>query len=206
MSDDLLLQFGRRLRLGLVGGGKDSVIGQTHLVAMRVDGFYDLVAGAMSVEPDVAKASARAELIAEDRIYTDFRQMAAREAAREDGIDVVVIATPPQLHFQVASAFIERGIDVICEKPLSRDLDEAVRLHDLVTRHDRLFCFTHCYTGYPMVRQARAMVAAGELGKIRLIEGELCAGDPGVSVEPEDPAKRHWRFRSSSMGKPRRPI
>jgi predicted dehydrogenase len=82
-----------------------------------------------------------------------------------------------------------------------RDLAEAVQLHHLIAKHDRLFCLTHCYTGYPMVRQARAMVASGALGRIRLIEGELCAGDPGVSVEPEDPAKRHWRFRASSMGK-----
>jgi predicted dehydrogenase len=201
MSLDLLSEFGRRVRVGLVGGGKDSVIGRTHLVAMRVDGFYDVVAGAMSIDPEVARASARAELIAADRIYTDFRVMAEREAAREDGIDVVVIATPPQLHFAVASAFMEHGIDVICEKPLCRDLDEAERLQDLVKRHDRLFCLTHCYTGYPMVREARAMVAAGALGKIRLIEGELCAGDPGVSVEPENPAERHWRFRASSMGK-----
>lgn len=201
MSEDLLPQFGRRLRLGLVGGGRDSVIGRTHLVAMRVDGFYDLVAGAMSVDPGIALLSGRAELIAEDRIYTDYREMAEREAARQDGIDAVVIATPPQLHFPVAEAFLARGIDVICEKPLCRDFTEAVRLRDLVAQHDRLLCLTHCYTGYPMVRHARAMVASGALGRIRLIEGELCAGDPGVSVEPDDPAKRHWRFRASSMGK-----
>lgn len=201
MSDDLLRSFGRRLRLGLVGGGRDSVIGRTHLIAMRVDGLYELVAGAMSVDPEIAVASARAELIAADRAYTDYRDMAAKEAAREDGIDAVVIATPPQLHFPVAAEFLSRGIDVICEKPLCRDLAEAIGLRDLVRKHDRLFCLTHCYTGYPMVRQARAMVASGALGRIRLIEGELCAGDPGVSTEPEDPAKRHWRFRASSMGK-----
>ena len=201
MTDDILARFGRRLRLGLVGGGQDSVIGRTHLVAMRVDGMYELVAGAMSVDPDIARASARAELIAEDRTYLDYREMAEREAAREDGIDAVVIATPPQLHLPVAAAFLERGIDVICEKPLCRDLDEALRLRDLVERHDQLFCLTHCYTGYPVVRHARAMVAAGELGRIRLIEGELCAGVPGLAIEPDDPAERHWRFRQGSMGK-----
>lgn len=201
MSDDLLRSFGRRLRLGLVGGGRDSVIGRTHLVALRADGFYDLVAGAMSVDPEIARSSARAELMAEDRIYTDYRDMAEKEAARADGIDAVVIATPPQLHFPVAAEFLSRGIDVICEKPLCRDHAEALRLRELVRKHERLFCLTHCYTGYPMVRQARAMVAAGALGRIRLIEGELCAGDPGVSTEPADPAKRHWRFRAASMGK-----
>jgi len=201
MNEDLLFKFGRRIRLGLVGGGQDSVIGRTHLVAMRVDGLCDLVAGCMSIDPEVAKASGHAELLDEDRIYTDFREMAEKEAARQDGIDSVVIATPPQLHYEVASAFLARGIDVICEKPLCRDFEEALRLRDLVTQHGRLFCLTHCYTGYPMVRQARAMVADGLLGKIRLIEGELCAGDPGVSVEPEDPSKRHWRFKAASMGK-----
>ncbi len=201
MSDDLLQKFGRRIRLGLVGGGRDSVIGRTHLVAMRVDGLYDLVAGAMSIDPAIAKASGRSELLADDRIYTDYREMAEKEAARDDGIDAVVVATPPQLHFDVAGAFLSRGIDVICEKPLCRDFDEAVRLRELVVQHQRLFCLTHCYTGYPMVREARAMVAAGRLGQIRLIESELCAGDKGVSVEPDDPAKRHWRFKAASMGK-----
>ena len=201
MSDDLLRSFGRRLRLGLVGGGRDSVIGRTHLVALRADGFYDLVAGAMSVDPEIARSSARAELMAEDRIYTDYRDMAQKEAARADGIDAVVIAAPPQLHFPVAAEFLSRGIDVVCEKPLCRDYAEALRLKELIRKHERLFCLTHCYTGYPMVRQARAMVAAGALGRIRLIEGELCAGDPGVSTEPDDPAKRHWRFRAASMGK-----
>jgi predicted dehydrogenase len=198
---DLLARFGRRLRIGLVGGGRDSVIGRTHLTAMRADGWYELAAGAMSIDPEVARASARAELLPESRTYTDYREMAEREAARKDGIDVVVIATPPQLHFDVARTFLERGIDVICEKPLCRDLDEALRLSEIIRKHERLFCLTHCYTGYPLVRHAREMVASGELGRIRLIEGELCAGDPGVSVEPIDPAKRHWRFRASSMGK-----
>jgi predicted dehydrogenase len=197
MSTDLLSQFGRRVRVGLVGGGKDSVIGRTHLVAMRADGFYDVVAGAMSADPEIAKASARAELINEDRIYTDFRVMAEREATRDDRIDAVVIATPPQLHFEVARAFMEKGIDVICEKPLTRDLAEAQRLNDLVKQHDRLFLLTHCYTGYPMVREARAMVASGALGKIQCIEGELCAG---FVADPQNP-DRHWRFRESSMGK-----
>lgn len=197
MSLDLLSKFGRRVRVGLVGGGRDSVIGRTHLVALRTDGLYDVVAGAMSVDPEVAKASAHAELISEDRIYTDFRDMAEREAAREDRIDAVVIATPPQLHFEVAKIFMEKGIDVVCEKPLSRDLSEAQHLNVLVKEHDRLFMLTHCYTGYPMVREARAMVASGALGKIQCIEGELCAG---FVTDPQSP-DRHWRFREASMGK-----
>lgn len=200
MARELLERFGRRLRIGMVGGGRDSVIGGTHLLAMRADGLYELVAGAMSVDPEVAVQSARAELIPEDRIYLDYREMAKCEAARPDRIDAVVVATPPQLHFPVARVFLENGIDVICEKPLCRDYEEALELRDVVARHGRLFCLTHCYTGYPIVRHARAMVAAGELGEIRLVEGELCAGDQGVAAEPEDPATRHWRFRKDSMG------
>lgn len=179
----------------------DSVIGRTHLVAMRVDGFYDLVAGAMSIDPVIARESGRAALLDEDRIYSDYREMAAAEAGRPDGIDVVAIATPPQLHFDVASAFLKKGIDVICEKPITANLAQARDLAVIQREQDRLFCLTHCYTGYPMVREARSLIASGELGPVRLVEAELCAGDPGVSVEPADPSKRHWRFREASMGK-----
>jgi predicted dehydrogenase len=190
----------RRIRLGMVGGGADSVIGETHRLAFRLDGLYELVAGAMSIDPQIAVASARAELIDPDRTYTDFNAMAEREAQRADGIDAVVIATPPQTHFDIATAFIERGIHVICEKPMTRTLTEARRLVDAVDAHDRRFALTHCYTGYPLVRQARAMVRAGELGRITLIEAEFASGDPGVALEPVDPAERHWRFRPESMG------
>jgi predicted dehydrogenase len=197
---DLLPNFGRRVRIGLVGGGADSVIGRTHLMAMRVDGYYELTAGVMSIDPAVAAASARREFIAPDRIYTNYREMAEREARRPDGIDVVAIATPPQTHRDIAETFLRYGIDVICEKPLTRNLDEARSLASAVEETGRLFCLTHCYTGYPMVRQAQAMVRSGLLGKIRLIEGELSAGDPGVAREPANPALRHWRFRRDSMG------
>jgi predicted dehydrogenase len=198
---DLLRQFGRRVRLGMVGGGADSVIGLTHLVAMRADGFCELVAGAMSVDPKIAVSSAQNELLAEDRIYTDFQEMAAKESKRADGIDAVVIATPPQLHYSVAKAFLEHGIHVVCEKPMTKTVEEAWELAALVEKTGKLFCLTHCYTGYPMVRQARQMIRSGTIGKVRLIEAELSAGDSGVMNDPRDPSRRHWRFRASSMGK-----
>jgi len=196
----LISDFQRRLRLGMVGGGSDSVIGRTHLIAARADGFYDLVAGALSIDPEVARASARAELITPERAYTDYRVMAEREADRSDGIDVVTIATPPQLHLPVAREFLSRGIHVICEKPFTKDLHEAHELRKLASESGRLLCLTHCYTGYPMVRQAKALIREGAIGRVRLIEAELSAGDPGVVAEPKDPTKRHWRFRKSSMG------
>lgn len=200
LANDLLPEFRRRLRIGLVGGGTDSVIGRTHLMAMRVDGVYELVAGAMSIVPDVAAQSAARELIAADRSYTDYREMAEREARREDGIDVVAIATPPQTHRVIAETFLSHGIDVICEKPLTRDLVEARALGATVARTGRSFCLTHCYTGYPMVREARDAVRRGLIGRVRLVESELSAGDPGVARESPDPSKRHWRFRRQSMG------
>ena len=184
----------------MVGGGSDSVIGRTHLIAARVDGFYELAAGALSVDPEIARASARAELIAEDRAYTDYRIMAEREASRSDGIDVVTIATPPQLRLPVAREFLRRGIHVICEKPFTKDLQEAHELRKLASESGRLLCLTHCYTGYPMVREARALIREGAIGRVRLIEAELSVGDPGVVAEPKDPSQRHWRFRKSSMG------
>ena len=140
----------------MVGGGADSVIGRTHLIAMRADGFCELVAGAMSIDPKIAEASGRQELLAPDRIYTDWREMLEKEAARPDRIDAVVIATPPRLHHPIAKAFMERGFDVMSEKPLTHDLAEAKDLAEAVKASGRIFCLSHCYTGYPMVRQARA--------------------------------------------------
>jgi predicted dehydrogenase len=201
MDRTLIEAFGRRVRIGMVGGGSDSVIGRTHLIAMRADGLCDLVAGAMSIDPNIARASGRQELLAPDRIYADWREMLDKEAARPDRIDAVVVATPPRLHFAIAKAFLEKGFNVIGEKPLTHDLAEAKALAAAVKESGRFFCLTHCYTGYPMVRQAREMVAAGAIGKVRLIDGEFSIGTAGVALEPEDPTKRHWRFRPDQEGK-----
>ena len=201
MDPALIRSFGRRVRLGMVGGGSDSIIGGTHLLALRTDGYCELVAGAMSVQPDIALSSAQSQMIDSERAYTDWRVMLEREAQRSDRIDAVVIATPPQLHFPIAKAFLERGIDVICEKPMTRDLAEAQELVRLVRDNDRIFCLTHCYSGFPMTRQARALINQGAIGRVRLIDVIFAVGDPGTSVDPENPADRHWRFRATSIGK-----
>jgi predicted dehydrogenase len=201
MDQALIRSFGRRVRLGMVGGGSDSIIGGTHLLALRTDGYCELVAGAMSVQPDIALSSAQSQMIDRERAYTDWRVMLEREAQRSDRIDAVVIATPPQLHFPIAKAFLERGIDVICEKPMTRDLAEAQELVRLVRDNDRIFCLTHCYSGFPMTRQARALINQGAIGRVRLIDVIFAVGDPGTSVDPENPADRHWRFRATSIGK-----
>ena len=201
MYSTLLTTLGRRLRLGMVGGGFDSVIGETHRIAYQTDGYYELVAGAFSIDQDVSRATGAGLLVAPDRIYEDYRDMATREAARSDGIDVVVIATPPHIHKDVAMAFLDAGIDVICEKPLTKTVEQAQELAACVAASGRLFVLTHCYSGFPMVRHARDLVSSGALGSLRMIEVEFAGGAPGVSVEPDDPAQRHWRFHAASMGK-----
>jgi len=200
MDKSLISAFGRRVRLGMVGGGIGSIIGETHIIALRADGFCDLAAGALSSRPEVAHRSAAEELIDPDRSYETYEEMAEREAARPDRIDAVIIATPPQHHWPAARLFLERGIDVICEKPMTRDLTEAEAMLRQVRQTGRLFCLTHCYTGYPMARQARAMIKAGAIGAVRMIDMTFAPGDRGTSLEPEDPAKRHWRFQAASMG------
>lgn len=201
MNSDILTKLGRRLRLGMVGGGFDSIIGETHRIAFQTDGYYELVAGAFSIDREVARRTAAALLVTEERVYDDYREMARREAVRSDGIDAVVIATPPQIHKDVAISFLSAGINVICEKPLTRTVAEAEELASQVASSGKIFVLSHCYSGFPMVRHARDLVRSGVLGPLRMIEAEFTGGAPGVAVEPADPAQRHWRFRAASMGK-----
>lgn len=162
----------RRLRLGMVGGGQGAFIGAVHRIAARLDDHYELVAGALSGDPARAVASAADVRIAPERSYISYQEMARTESAREDGIDVVAIVTPNHLHAPVAIAFLEAGIHVICDKPLGMSLAEGQALAALARHHNKLFALTHTYTGYPMVRQARAMVEAGEIGELRLVQVE----------------------------------
>lgn len=197
----LIERFGRRVRLGLVGGGLDSVIGHTHLLALRADGLAEVAAGALSIDPLTAQASARALLLPPDRSYPSWQEMLEGERNRPDRIDAAVVITPPQFHAEIAEAFLSAGIHVLCEKPMAASAGEAERLAVSVAGSRQLFALTHCYTGYPMVREARELVRSGALGEVRLVEGQFAAGDTGVLREPADPAARHWRFRQSTMGK-----
>lgn len=202
MSDtNLLSRVGRRVRLGMIGGGQDSVIGSTHLIAFRVDGLAELVAGAMSIDPIVAASSAAAQLIQSDRQYATWQDLLAGERDREDRIDAVVVITPPQFHGEISEEFLKAGIHVLCEKPMVANLKQADSLVEITRSSEAFFAVTHCYTGYPLVREARAIVQSGTLGALRLVEGEFAAGDPGVLREPEDTSKRHWHFKPSAMGK-----
>ncbi|MCC2973479.1 Gfo/Idh/MocA family protein [Massilia sp. IC2-476] len=165
-------QVARRLRLGMVGGGDGAFIGAVHRIAARLDDCYELVAGALSSDAQRALASGAAIRLDPARSYTDYREMARREVERPDGIDVVAIVTPNHLHAPVARAFLEAGIHVICDKPLGISLAEGEELAALARANQRVFALTHTYSGYPMVRHARELVASGAIGEVRLVHVE----------------------------------
>lgn len=161
-----------RIRLGMVGGGSGAFIGYVHRIAARLDGDFELMAGALSSNPDTARASGKNLGLADDRIYTSWEEMARQEAARPDGIQAVSIVTPNHVHFGPAKAFLEAGIHVICDKPLTSTIEDARALAAVQPRNGAKFLLTHNYTGYPLIRQARDLVASGALGKIRVVQAE----------------------------------
>jgi len=163
----------RRLRLGIVGGGGGGFIGPVHALAARMDNRYEVLAGALSSKPDVARQAGASWFLLPDRTYADYREMAAREAERSDGIEVVSITTPNHTHYEIARTFLDAGIHVICDKPLTTNLDDALDLVARVKASGLGFFVTHGFAAYPMIRQARAMVRAGELGTIRLVHVEF---------------------------------
>ncbi|QBQ39274.1 Gfo/Idh/MocA family oxidoreductase [Pseudoduganella plicata] len=174
----------------MVGGGAGAFIGAVHRIAARLDDCYEFVAGALSSDPGRALASGAAIRLDPARCYTDYREMAHAEAAREDGIDVVAIVTPNHLHAPVATAFLEAGIHVICDKPLAISTAEGEALAALARRHNRVFALTHTYTGYPMVRHARELVASGAIGDVRLVQVEY-AQDWMAEADKQSDAFQH---------------
>ena len=190
----------RRLRLGMVGGGQGAFIGGVHRIASRIDDHYELVAGALSSDPDRARASAAELRIPADRAYGSFAEMATAEAGREDGIDAVAIVTPNHVHHAAAKAFLEAGIHVICDKPMTTSLESALDLVSTVRRTDRVFGLTHNYTGYPMVRHAREMVAAGELGPVRVVQAEYPQDWLSTRLENEGLKQAEWRTDPERSG------
>ncbi len=188
------------LRLGFVGGGLESGIGATHRFAAHLDGHYKLVAGVFSSDAQRNRDAAAAFGIAPERCYSNFTEMAEGEAAHPDGIEVAAIMVPNALHVPASLAFIERGIDVICDKPLASGLREALELQALVRRHKRVFALTHNYSGYPMVREARERIRAGEIGELRMVQVEH-AGAFGVdAIEHQGVRHMAWRTDASVVG------
>ena len=190
MSDE---RSTRRIRLGMVGGGEGSFIGAAHRIAARLDDQFELVAGALSSTPARAHASAAALHVAPERSYADYAEMARAEAQRADGIDAVAIVTPNHLHVPVARAFAERGIHIICDKPLATSLAEAEALAQRVRERGLLFLLTHTYSGYPMVRQARELVADGAIGDIRIVQVEYVQDWLGEPIEQQGNKQAAWR-------------
>jgi len=190
----------RRLRLGMVGGGQGAFIGAVHRIAARLDDHYELVAGALASDPERAKASAVDLHIPPDRAYGTFDEMAQAEHARDDGIDVVSIVTPNHVHFSAARAFLDKGIHVICDKPLTTNLEDARELAALVDRTGLVFGLTHNYTGYPMVRQARAMARSGELGEIRVVQVEYPQDWLSTKLEDSGLKQAEWRTDPARSG------
>lgn len=188
----------RRLRAGIVGGGHGAFIGSVHRTAAELDGQAQVVAGAMSSDPRTARESAAAWFL--ERAYTSYQQMASDEAAAQDGIDFVIIATPNDLHCPVAKAFLAAGIHVICDKPLALTLSEGEQLARLVESGTTLFALTHNYTGYPAVRQARDMVRSGQLGEMRKVMVEYTQDWLMEPVENRGNKQAAWRTDPARAG------
>ena len=193
-SAPIIEMLGRPVRLAVIGGGPGSFIGAMHRTAARLDGRYDLVAGVVSTDPERSRRAAAGMGIDPSRAYADAIEMLDAERARPDGADVVTIATPNDSHHRYTLAALDRGFDVICDKPMTNTLAEALEVVAKVRATGRVFCLTHNYTGYPMVRQARAMVADGQLGEIRLVQVEYVQGGKADEADPDPAGGLPWRY------------
>jgi len=193
-TNPVIEMLGRRLRLAVIGGGPGSFIGSMHRAAARLDDRYEILAGALSSDPSRSISAATALGIAADRAYGSTDELLTREAARPDGVDVVAIMTPNDSHHAYSIGALRHGFDVICDKPITNTLAEAVDVLATVEDTGLIFCLTHNYTGYPMVRQARAMVAEGQLGVIQLVQVEYVQGGKAAERDPDHDGPRPWRY------------
>ena len=194
-------QSKRKVRLGVVGGGPGSNIGETHRHAARYDERFALVTGVFASDAERSRDFAAALAIAPDRRYGSWQEMAEQEARRDDGIEAVSIMTPNNSHYAIARAFLAHGIDVICDKPLTTEVEQAVELMRLTRQSGLVFGVTYCYSGYPMVRQAREMVRSGELGDVRLVQVEHASGWASTLLEAEGHKQALWRTTPGIAGK-----
>ncbi|GAB5441970.1 MAG: Gfo/Idh/MocA family oxidoreductase [Fuerstiella sp.] len=192
----------RKLRMALVGGGQGSFIGRVHATAAVLDNRAALVAGALSSNAERAKASAPAYDIAEDRAYTSYQELIEKELAlpEDERIDFVSVATPNHTHFEIAKAAVEAGFNVICDKPMTFDFDQAKQLVEAVENSNVVFAVSHNYTGYPLVRQAREMIQSGELGEIQAIRSNYIQGWLRTRLEEEDQKQAAWRTDPGKSG------
>jgi predicted dehydrogenase len=193
--------LGRRLRLGVVGGGPGSFIGEVHRTAARLDDNYEVVASVMSADAERSRAAGQAIGIAADRAYGTAAEMFEAEARRRDGMEVVVIMTPNDSHSALARAALDRGLDIICDKPLTTNLKDALDLVERVRKSGVVFCHTFNYAAFPMVRQARAMVADGDIGAVRMVHVEYVQGhNAALNPGERGAAAAPWRMRPEKTG------
>jgi len=187
--------------MGMVGGGRGAFIGRVHRMAAALDGRIELVAGAFSSDPEKSRLSGADLFLDPARVYGDFREMAGKEAARGDRVDFVTIVVQNHLHFEVAKTFLEAGFHVVCDKPMTHSLDQALELRGIVRRSGLVFALTHNYTGYPMVKEARRMVRDGELGRILKVVAEYPQGYAVGDIEGGAPGQiSNWRTDPAIAG------
>lgn len=192
----------RKIRYGMVGGGPGAFIGEVHRMAAALDGKIELVAGSFSSDPQKSEQMGRQLHLSPDRVYDSFTKMAEQEAKLPEGkrIDFVTVATPNHLHYKVCKAFIEQGIHVVCDKPMTNTIENAEDLCRLVDKHEVIFGLTHNYTGYPMVKEARRMVAEGKLGTLRKVVVEYPQGWLFEPIEQEGAKQAVWRTDPDRAG------
>lgn len=191
---------GQRIRIGMVGGGPGAGIAETHRVAMRMDDLYSLQAGVFSHDPERSRAFGRKLEIAQDRLYPDFAAMAKAEAQRPDCVEVVAITTPTDSHYRIAKTFLENGFALICEKPVTSRLEEALELYQLARDTQAIFALPHSYSAYAMVRQAARMVRDGELGEVRLVQVQHASGWAAQPLERTGHKQALWRMDPAIAG------
>lgn len=195
------MSFDRQLRLGMVGGGEGAYIGNIHRFASRLDGVWQLVAGAFDVDPARGRAFALSQGITEDRSYGTYQELIAGEKDRADRVDAVAICTPNFTHYPIAKALIEAGFDVICEKPLTATLEDAVALEALARESGRFVGVTYTYSGYPMVHDARVRVARGDIGAVRSLQVEYPLEWMATAIEQQGNAQAAWRTDPKKNGR-----
>ncbi|TLP55988.1 Gfo/Idh/MocA family oxidoreductase [Parasedimentitalea maritima] len=189
----------KKLKWGMIGGGEGSQIGPAHRLGALADGLFDLTAGALDHRPKQGREYAQRLGVAADRAYGSWQEMLAGEKIRDDKIDLVTVATPNSTHFEITKAFLEAGINVLCEKPMTMTVEEGEDIVRVAEKSGKICAVNYCYSAYPMVRQARAMVRAGELGKIRLVITNFSHGHHGDATDADNPRVR-WRYDPEMAG------
>jgi len=188
-----------KLKWGMIGGGEGSQIGPAHRLGALADGLFEFSAAALDHRPDIGRSYAKSLGVSEDRAYGDWKEMLTREKNREDRIDLVTVATPNSTHFEITKSFLEAGFNVLCEKPMTMTVEEGEEIVKIASKSGKLCTVNYCYSAYPMVRQARAMVQNGELGKIRLIVTNFSHGHHGNAEDADNPRVR-WRYDPQMAG------